>query len=35
MTLFSIVSKEPVISKSFDKFYDGQEDQSTLEKLKK
>ncbi|WP_199485650.1 DUF1810 domain-containing protein [Absiella sp. AM29-15] len=35
MTLFSIVSKEPVFQKVLDKFYDGQEDQSTLEKLKK
>ena len=35
MTFFSIVSKEPVFQKVLDKFYDGQEDQSTLEKLKK
>lgn len=35
MTLFSIVSKEPVFQKVLDKFYDGQEDQSTLENLKK
>jgi uncharacterized protein (DUF1810 family) len=34
MTLFSIVSKEPVFQKVLDKFYDGQEDQATLEKLK-
>ena len=35
MTLFSYVSKEPVFQKVLDKFYNGQVDQATLEKLKK
>lgn len=35
MTLFSYVSEEPVFQKVLDKFYNGQVDQATLEKLKK
>lgn len=35
MTLFSYVSDEPVFQKVLDKFYNGQVDQATLEKLKK
>ena len=35
MTLFSYVSDEPVFHKVLDKFYNGQLDQATLEKLKK
>lgn len=34
MTLFSIVSEEPVFQKVLDKYYSGQKDQATLELLK-
>lgn len=35
MTLFSIVSEEPVFQKVLDKYYNGQVDQVTLKMLKK
>lgn len=34
MTLFSIVSEEPVFQKVLDRYYSGQKDQATLELLK-